>query len=67
MDCQRTVDFEIFLIYVIATRRALSAIRNLVLSCAPHEREIVFTEHLDRWVNAAEAAADQVVEQPAGD
>lgn len=29
MDCQRTVDFEIFfLIYVIATRRALSAIRN---------------------------------------
>lgn len=28
MDCQRTVDFEIFSHYVIATRRALSAIRN---------------------------------------
>jgi dATP pyrophosphohydrolase len=29
----------------------------LVPSCAPHERQIVFTEHLDyRWVDAAEAA-----------
>lgn len=28
IDCQRTVDFEIFLIYVIAMRRALRTIQN---------------------------------------
>ncbi len=69
-DCQRTVEFEIFSHlrhrYAPGTERNTESWFCLAL---PHEREIVFTEHLTyRWVNAAEAAAlNQVVEQPAGD
>ena len=52
------MEFEILAIYVIAMRRALSATRNRGSVSRPHEREIVFTEHLNyRWVNAADAAA----------
>jgi len=57
-DCQRTVDFEIFSHlrhrYAPGTERNTESWFCLAL---PHEREIVFTEHLTyRWVNAVEAA-----------
>jgi dATP pyrophosphohydrolase len=59
MDCQRTVEFEIFLIYVIAMRRALSAIRNFgsVLRSLMNGRLCSPNIWTYRWVNAAEAAA----------
>ncbi|KGI62430.1 dihydroneopterin triphosphate diphosphatase [Enterobacter dykesii] len=58
-DCQRTVEFEIFSHlrhrYAPGTERNTESWFCLAL---PHEREIVFTEHLTyRWVNAADAAA----------
>ncbi len=58
-DCQRTVDFEIFSHlrhrYAPGTERNTESWFCLAL---PHEREIVFTEHLTyRWVNAVEAAS----------
>lgn len=59
VDCQRTVEFEIF--SHLRHRYAPGITHNteswfcLVL---PHERPIVFTEHLAyRWVDAADAAA----------
>ena len=58
-DCQRTVEFEIFSHlrhrYAPGTERNTESWFCLAL---PHEREIVFTEHLTyRWVSAADAAA----------
>ena len=59
MDCQRTVDFEIF--SHLRHRYAPGVERNTEFwfcLALPHERQIDFTEHLDyRWVNAADAAA----------
>ena len=43
VDCQRTVEFEIFLIYVIAMRRALSVIRNFGSVLRSSRTLIVFT------------------------
>ena len=58
-DCQRTVEFEIF--SHLRHRYAPGLERNTeswFCLALPHEREIVFTEHLTyRWVNAADAAA----------
>ncbi len=58
-DCQRTVEFEIF--SHLRHRYAPGIERNTeswFCLALPHEREIVFTEHLTyRWVNAADAAA----------
>lgn len=58
-DCQRTVVFEIF--SHLRHRYAPGIERNTeswFCLALPHEREIVFTEHLTyRWVNAADAAA----------
>ena len=56
---ERTVEFEIFSHlrhrYAPGTERNTESWFCLAL---PHEREIVFTEHLTyRWVNAADAAA----------
>ncbi|MCS6067948.1 dihydroneopterin triphosphate diphosphatase [Klebsiella variicola subsp. variicola] len=59
IDCQRTVEFEIFshLRHRYAPE-CRAQYRILVLSCAASEREITFTEHLAyRWVSATEAAA----------
>ena len=59
MDCQRTVEFEIF--SHLRHRYAPGVMRNTeswFCLALPHEREIVFTEHLTyRWVDAADAAA----------
>ncbi|KAA1050260.1 dihydroneopterin triphosphate diphosphatase [Pseudocitrobacter sp. 73] len=59
MDCQRTVEFEIF--SHLRHRYAPGVMRNTeswFCLALPHEREIVFTEHLTyRWVNAVDAAA----------
>jgi len=58
-DCQRTVEFEIF--SHLRHRYAPGIERNTeswFCLALPHEREIVFTEHLTyRWVDAADAAA----------
>ena len=58
-DCQRTVDFEIFSHlrhrYAPGTERNTESWFCLAL---PHEREIVFTEHLTyQWLDAPAAAA----------
>ncbi|MGK9173045.1 dihydroneopterin triphosphate diphosphatase [Yokenella regensburgei] len=59
MDCQRTVEFEIF--SHLRHRYAPGIERNTeswFCLALPHERAIVFTEHLAyRWVDAPEAAA----------
>lgn len=59
MDCQRTVEFEIFC--HLRHRYAPGIERNTeswFCLGLPSEREIVFTEHLTyRWVDAAQAAA----------
>jgi dATP pyrophosphohydrolase len=59
MDCQRTVEFEIF--SHLRHRYAPGVMRNTeswFCLALPHELEIVFTEHLTyRWVNAVDAAA----------
>ncbi|MGE0970047.1 dihydroneopterin triphosphate diphosphatase [Klebsiella sp. WOUb02] len=59
IDCQRTVDFEIF--SHLRHRYAPGVERNTEFwfrLALPRERRIVFTEHLDyRWVDATEAAA----------
>ena len=59
IDCQRTVEFEIFMHlrhrYAPGIKRNTESWFCLAL---PHEREIVFTEHLTyRWVDAVDAAA----------
>ncbi|EFE10529.1 dihydroneopterin triphosphate diphosphatase [Citrobacter youngae] len=58
IDCQRTVEFEIF--SHLRHRYAPGIMRNSeswFCLALPTEREIVFTEHLTyRWVNAHEAA-----------
>ncbi|UYU30553.1 dihydroneopterin triphosphate diphosphatase [Siccibacter colletis] len=59
VDCQRTVEFEIFTHlrhrYAPGVKRNTEYWFRLAL---PHERQIVFTEHLTyRWVDAADAAA----------
>ena len=58
-DCQRTVEFEIF--SHLRHRYAPGIERNTeswFCLALPHEREVVFTEHLTyRWVDAADAAA----------
>ncbi|HEE0081434.1 TPA: dihydroneopterin triphosphate diphosphatase [Citrobacter youngae] len=58
IDCQRTVEFEIF--SHLRHRYAPGIVRNTeswFCLTLPTEREIVFTEHLTyRWVNAHEAA-----------
>ena len=58
-DCQRTVEFEIF--QHLRHRYAPGIERNTeswFCLALPHEREIVFTEHLTyRWMNATDAAA----------
>ncbi|WP_222888165.1 dihydroneopterin triphosphate diphosphatase [Enterobacter sp. C2] len=59
IDCQRTVEFEIFM--HLRHRYAPGVERNTeswFCLALPHEREIVFTEHLTyRWVDAVDAAA----------
>ncbi|WP_313110306.1 dihydroneopterin triphosphate diphosphatase [Atlantibacter sp.] len=59
MDCQRTVEFEIF--SHLRHRYAPGIMRNRetwFCLALPSEREIVFTEHLTyRWVSPADAAA----------
>jgi len=59
VDCQRTVEFEIF--SHLRHRYAPGIERNTeswFCLALPHERAIVFTEHLAyRWVDAPEAAA----------
>ena len=59
MNCQRTVEFEIF--SHLRHRYAPGIKRNTeswFCLALPHEREIVFTEHLTyRWVDATDAAA----------
>nr|WP_318381745.1 dihydroneopterin triphosphate diphosphatase [uncultured Enterobacter sp.] len=58
-DCQRTVEFEIFT--HLRHRYAPGIARNTeswFCLALPHEREIVFTEHLTyRWLDAPAAAA----------
>ncbi|CCJ84128.1 Dihydroneopterin triphosphate pyrophosphohydolase type 2 [Cronobacter dublinensis 582] len=58
MDCQRTVEFEIF--SHLRHRYAPGVMRNTeswFCLALPTEREIVFTEHLAyRWVDAASMA-----------
>ena len=58
IDCQRTVEFEIFM--HLRHRYAPGVERNTeswFCLALPHEREIVFTEHLTyRWVDAVDAA-----------
>lgn len=59
IDCQRTIEFEIFM--HLRHRYAPGIERNTeswFCLALPHEREIVFTEHLTyRWVDAVDAAA----------
>lgn len=58
-DCQRTVEFEIF--QHLRHRYAPGVERNTeswFCLALPHEREIVFTEHLTyQWLDAPAAAA----------
>ena len=59
MDCQRPVEFEIF--QHLRHRYAPGVVRNTeswFCLALPHEREIVFTEHLAyQWLDAPVAAA----------
>ncbi|MEN0627716.1 dihydroneopterin triphosphate diphosphatase [Phytobacter ursingii] len=59
IDCQRTVEFEIF--EHLRHRYAPGVVRNTeswFCLALPHERSVVFTEHLAyRWVDAPQAAA----------
>jgi len=59
IDCQRTVDFEIFT--HLRHRYAPGIERNTeswFCLALPHERQIVFTEHLTyRWLDTPTAAA----------
>ncbi|MFW0767040.1 dihydroneopterin triphosphate diphosphatase [Trabulsiella odontotermitis] len=59
IDCQRTVEFEIF--SHLRHRYAPGIERNTeswFCLALPHERSIVFSEHLAyRWVDAVDAAA----------
>ena len=59
VDCQRTVEFEIFT--HLRHRYAPGIERNTeswFCLALPHERQIVFTEHLTyRWLDAPAAAA----------
>ena len=59
MDCQRTVEFEIF--QHLRHRYAPGVERNTeswFCLALPHEREVVFTEHLTyQWLDAPAAAA----------
>ncbi|KNC09672.1 dihydroneopterin triphosphate pyrophosphatase [Klebsiella sp. RIT-PI-d] len=59
LDCQRTVEFEIF--SHLRHRYAPGIERNTeswFCLALPHERQIVFTEHLTyRWLDAPAAAA----------
>lgn len=58
IDCQRTVEFEIFHIYVIAMHRVWCATQNLVLPCAAARAADRFSEHLTyQWLDAPAAAA----------
>ncbi|QMI05493.1 dihydroneopterin triphosphate diphosphatase [Citrobacter sp. RHB25-C09] len=58
-DCQRTVEFEIF--SHLRHRYAPGVVRNTEFwfcLALPHERQIVFTEHLAyQWLEATAAAA----------
>ena len=55
VDCQRTVEFEIF--SHLRHRYAPGVVRNTEFWLRLALPQIVFTEHLDyRWVDAAEAA-----------
>ncbi|QIU92263.1 dihydroneopterin triphosphate diphosphatase [Yokenella regensburgei] len=58
IDCQRTVEFEIF--PHLRHRYAPGIERNTEFwfcLALPHEREVILTEHLAyRWVDAADAA-----------
>ncbi len=59
IDCQRTVEFEIF--SHLRHRYAPGVTRNTeswFCLALPHERQIVFTEHLAyKWLDAPAAAA----------
>ncbi len=59
IDCQRTVDFEIF--SHLRHRYAPGVLRNTeswFCLALPHERQIVFSEHLAyQWLDAPAAAA----------
>ena len=59
IDCQRTVEFEIF--SHLRHRYAPGVERNMeswFCLALPHEREVTISEHLAwRWVEAADAAA----------
>ena len=59
IDCQRTVEFEIF--YHLRHRYAPGVLRNTeswFCLALPHERQIVFSEHLAyQWLDAPAAAA----------
>lgn len=59
IDCQRTVDFEIF--SHLRHRYAPGVVRNTeswFCLALPHERQIVFSEHLSyQWLDAPAAAA----------
>ena len=59
IDCQRTVEFEIF--SHLRHRYAPGVMRNTeswFCLALPHERQIVFTEHLAyKWLDAPAAAA----------
>ncbi len=59
IDCQRTVEFEIF--SHLRHRYAPGVTRNTeswFCLALPHERQVVFTEHLAyKWLDAPPAAA----------
>lgn len=69
IDCQRTVEFEIF--SHLRHRYAPGVTRNTeswFCLALPHERQIVFTEHLAyKWLDAPAARRSLSLEQPAGD
>ncbi len=59
IDCQRTVEFEIF--SHLRHRYAPSVMQNTEFwfcLALPHERQVIFTEHLTyQWLDAPDAAA----------
>ncbi|EIP3948645.1 dihydroneopterin triphosphate diphosphatase [Salmonella enterica] len=59
IDCQRTVEFEIF--SHLRHRYAPGVMRNTeswFCLALPHERQVIFTEHLTyQWLDAPDAAA----------
>lgn len=59
IDCQRTVEFEIF--SHLRHRYAPGVMHNTELwfcLVLPHERQVIFTEHLTyQWLDAPDAAA----------